>query len=357
MVLWSLIDRARLRTPNYNHDKLYDLLDLSPDTFTTVRKKLEAIGLITVYQNEEQYLYELKAPLSAEEFIKDGSLGAYLFSKIGKINFDELVGLFRVSTIEKDGFKNITTNFDEIFSSVVQPIEVKETLISKSKSKIEINHDFDFDIFFEGLSKNFVDHRKITKKIKEKIRSLSYVYNLDEFTMQRAFLDVVKKDKSIDIDDLSKRARYWFTFENKTNKPNEKVEEEINKPLSNDEVLELCKTSNPLGIIEAVTGSKPAVSELKTIDNLIDNFDVDSELINFLFVYVWSITKDVPPYSYFEKVITGWVRNDITTLEQAIKHIKARNNRRTQKKTNTYAKNVLPKDVESDWLDDYLKKL
>ena len=105
MVLWSLIDRARLRTPNYNHDKLYDLLDLSPDTFTTVRKKLEAIGLITVYQNEEQYLYELKAPLSAEEFIKDGSLGAYLFSKIGKINFDELVGLFRVSTIEKDGFK------------------------------------------------------------------------------------------------------------------------------------------------------------------------------------------------------------------------------------------------------------
>ena len=47
----------------------------------------------------------------------------------------------------------------------------------------------------------------------------------------------------------------------------------------------------------------------------------------------------------------------ITTLEQAIKHIKARNNRRTQKKTNTYAKNVLPKDVESDWLDDYLKKL
>ena len=98
---------------------------------------------------------------------------------------------------------------------------------------------------------------------------------------------VVKKDKSIDIDDLSKRARYWFTFENKTNKPNEKVEEEINKPLSNDEVLELCKTRNPLGIIEAVTGSKPAVSELKTIESLIDNFDVDTFWIPHTALIYW----------------------------------------------------------------------
>ena len=195
LILWSLIDRSRLKTPEYHHSKLFDLADISPSKFITIRKKLEAIGLLVVYQNEDLLLYELMAPLSAEEFIKDGSLGAYLFSKIGKANFDEIISLFRISSIEKTGFKNITTNFDEVFDSVPSPIETEDSFLNRSKSRITINNNFDFDIFFEGLSKNFVDHRKITSRVKEKISRLSYVYNLDEFTMQKVFMDAVLKIK------------------------------------------------------------------------------------------------------------------------------------------------------------------
>ena len=358
LTLWSLIDRSRLKTPEYHHSKLFDLIEISPSAFMSIRKKLEAIGLLVVYQNEDLLLYELKAPLSAEEFIKDGSLGAYLFSQIGKANFDEIVSLFRISSIEKAGFKNITTTFDEVFESLPEPIETNDSFINRSKSKITINHDFDFDIFFEGLSKNFVDHRKITSRVKEKISRLSYVYNLDEFTMQKVFMDAVDKDKAVNLDLLSKRAGYWFRFENKTD--NLKLEEKGKKAkivesadLTSTEIITMCKSSSPLDILEKLFDTKAAAVELRIIEQLLENTKLSSELVNFLIAFVIANTDNFPTYNYFEKIAVDWQRKGFKTIEEAVEYIKTRNKRKVT--GNTRQKNLLPKDIESDWLDDYIK--
>ncbi len=358
LTLWSLIDRSKLKTPEYYHSKLFDLVNISPSAFIEIRKKLEAIGLLVVYQNEDLLLYELKAPLSAEEFIKDGSLGAYLFSQIGKANFDEIINLFKISSIEKTGFTNITSTFDEVFDSIPKLIETKDEFINRSKSKITINHNFDFDIFFEGLSKNFVDHRKITSRVKEKISRLSYVYNLDEFTMQKVFMDAVGKDKGINLDLLSKRAGYWFKFEKKTDnlklkEKGKETRELVAGDLSPNESIELCKTSNPLDILNELFGSKPATVELKIIEQLLENSGLSLELINFLIVYVVGNTDGFPSYNYFEKIAVDWKRRGFNTIEETILYIKSRNKRLSTK--NIKEKNLLPKDIESDWLEDYIK--
>lgn len=356
MTFWALIDRSKLNTPSYHHSKIFDILSLSPTLFLDLRKKLEAIGLLVVYQNKEMFLYELKAPLSAEEFVKAGILGPYLFTKVGRTNFDELINLFKLSSFEKDGFENITVNFDEVFSTSKSNIEVNDELISRSKSCITINHSFDFEIFFEGLSKNFVDHRKITKRVKDKLKSLSYVYDLDEFEMQKVYMDAVDKDKNVDLNLLSKRARYWFQFDNKTN---DLILEEKGKhtspgKLSHDEILTYCKTENPRHIIEFLFNSKPASSELKIVEQLIDNIGLNVELLNFLIVYVIGQTNTFPAYGYFEKVALEWRRNDLKTVEDALEHIKKRNNR---PKPKSRAKDELPKDVEADWVDSFMDKL
>jgi len=356
LTFWALIDRSRLGTPEYNHSKIFDLLSISPIEFIAVRKKLEAIGLLVVYQNDNLYLYELKAPLSAEEFIKAGILGPYLFTKVGRTNFDELINLFKLSSFEKSGFKNITTNFDEVFSTSKSKIEVTEDFISRSKSCITINHEFDFDVFFEGLSKNFVDHRKITKRIKDKIQSLSYVYDLDEFEMQKVFMDAVDKDKNVDFDMLSKRARFWFQFDNKTNDLvlQEKGKHKGTEDLSRDEILKYCKTENPRHIIEFLFNSKPSTSELRIVEQLLDNVGLSVELVNFLIVYVIGQTGSFPTYGYFEKVAIEWQRNKLTNMDDAIKFVK---NRQNNQKPKRYSKNEIPKDIEPDWLKSYMDKL
>lgn len=356
LTLWSLIDRSRLKTPEYFHQKLYDLLSMTPKQFSDARKKLEAIGLVVVYQNEELFLYELKAPLSAEEFIKDGNLGAYLFKEIGQTNFDEVISLFRISNFEKDGFKNITTNFDEVFESLPDKIETKDSFISRSKSKITIKSDFDFEIFTEGLSKNFVDLRKITSKVKEKIERLSYIYGLDEITMQKAFMDSVRRDKSVDLDKLTDSVKNWYQFDKTTNGKALVKKEEIKGINTNNDVIEMCRKLNPVELLEALFGVKPATSELKIVEKLLEGELLSQELINFLFVYVIGYTDgQIPNYNFFEKIATDWKRNSVENIDQAIAYNKKRKDNLENKRIKS--KNLLPKDIESDWLDDYIKDI
>jgi len=356
LTLWSFIDRAHGKNPDFYHYKLYDILRMSPKQFVSARKKLEAIGLIVAYHNEELFLYELKAPLSAEEFIKDGSLGAYLFSKIGKDNFNDLVELFRVTRDEKDGFKNITSHFDEVFSSIPKPIEVKHDYRKKTKAKIRINHTFDFEVFVEGLSKNYVDRRRLTKSVKEKIMNISYVYNLDEFTMQKVFMDSVDRNKNINIEDLSRNARKWFEFERET--LHTETKEPAKKSLTHDDILTQCKSETPSTILGILSNGKPSTIELRVVERIIENYEFKLEVVNFLLVYVIGQLEEFPSYNYFDKIAVEWQRNNVESIEDAINIIKKRKQRLDNNKPQRRSgKNVLPKDVESDWFDEYMKNM
>ena len=354
LTLWSLIERARLKSPEYMHLKMYDIMRCSPKQFLKARRKLEAIGLLVAYHNEDVYLYELKAPLSAEEFIKDGSLGAYLFSRVGKGNFDDLVSLFRITKSNKDGFTNITSNFDEVFDSLPKTISTKGDYISKSKAKIHIKHSFDFDVFLDGLSKNFVDRRKITKSVTEKIMNISYVYNLDEFTMQKVFMDSVDKDRNINVEKLSYNARKWFEFEKE---PVVKEEPKASKKdaVSYEELLMKCKTETPSTILSILSNGKPSVTELKVVERIIENFDFDVEVVNFLIVYVIGLLEEFPSYNYFDKIAIEWQRKNVKSVENAITVIKNRQTRIEKRQARPQGKNLLPKDVESNWFDEYMK--
>ena len=177
-----------------------------------------------------------------------------------------------------------------------------------------------------------------------------------KFEMQKVFMDAVDKDKNVDFDMLSKRARYWFQFDNKTNDLvlQEKGKHKGTEDLSRDEILKYCKTENPRHIIEFLFNSKPSTSELRIVEQLLDNVGLSVELVNFLIVYVIGQTGSFPTYGYFEKVAIEWQRNKLTNMDDAIKFVK---NRQNNQKPKRYSKNEIPKDIEPDWLKSYMDKL
>jgi replication initiation and membrane attachment protein len=353
-VLWSLIDRSRMKSPEYLHTKLFDLLDLNPESFIETRKILEAIGLLVVYQNEEMFLYELKAPVSAEEFIKDGMLGAYLYKKIGKVEFDDVVSLFRISNVEKDGFKNVTANFDDVFESIHEVLDTDDEFIRRNKSKISINHDFDFDIFLEGLSKNYVDKRKVTSKVKDQIINLSYIYSLDEITMQKVFMDSVDKFRNVNVDELSKSAKYWHYVLMKSNLIEDREYEEIK--ISNENVKELCMKYGPVELIAIGTGAKPSKSENNIIEKVFNELEFPKEILNFLLLYAMSKSQNplkIPHFNFIETIYVQWKRNGVKSFEDAVNatiKYEEDQNRNGKKKEEKKA-------YEPDWVDDVFKEL
>ena len=69
------------------HHFLLDLLNIKQDEFINAREKLEALGLLETYlKNEDEYLYILKAPFTAKQFLLDTFLGTYLESEIGIVD-------------------------------------------------------------------------------------------------------------------------------------------------------------------------------------------------------------------------------------------------------------------------------
>lgn len=353
--LWSLIDRSRLKSPQYFHSKLLDILELTPEAFLKTRKMLEAIGLIVVYQNDELLLYELKAPVSAEEFIKDGALGAYLYKKIGKTEFDEISNLFRISNIEKKGFKNITANFDDVFESIPDAICTDESYVGKCKSKIKINHDFDFDVFLEGLSKNYVDRRKVTEKIKEYIINLSYIYSLDEITMQKVFMDSVDKDRNINLEELSKSAKYWNNVLVKSHQIADESDL-LEIVITPQNVKEYCLKYTPIDLIAIATGQKPSKKEGYVIEEVFNNLEYPKEILNFLILYAMNQSNNkfkVPHFNFIETIYVSWKRSNVVTFEDAVNAtIKYEEDSNRTKKPNKaqYTK-------EPEWIEEAIKEL
>lgn len=348
--LWSLIDRSRLKTPEYFHKKLYDLLDTDPVQFRDTRKVLEAIGLISVYQKDDVFIYEIKAPVSAEEFFKDGALGALLYQRIGQKEFEEISALFRISSLEKEGFKNVTANFDDVFQSIKQTPVTNGNYISRSKSKLHIKHDFDFDVFVDGISKNYIDKRKLTNKVKEKIITTSYIYDLDEITMQKVFMDSVDNDRNINIDKMSKSAKYWNGIIHSQEDPKEYQEVDI----TFDNIKQLCKANTPMDIIGISTGTRPSQTELRTIEKVVSEFDYPLEITNFILLYGMNRSSGnlLPHYNFLESIYVGMKRQNVKTFEDAYNYTityqqKANEPKKTTKRTEK------PKGLEPDWLKEY----
>ena len=85
----SLIERNNLKSERLRHQDFFDVFSLTPQSFLKARIKLEGIGLLISYEMaDKSYTYVVCPPLSAKSFIKDATLGLYLYAKTSKETFD-----------------------------------------------------------------------------------------------------------------------------------------------------------------------------------------------------------------------------------------------------------------------------
>ena len=111
LTLQALMERNNLKSESYTHEEIFTLLSLTEKKFLKARFQLEGIGLFTTYiDDKEDYLYVLSAPLSPKNFIKDATLGLYLYSKVGKETFDKIYNHFKIEKLDKS--KLTTCGFD-----------------------------------------------------------------------------------------------------------------------------------------------------------------------------------------------------------------------------------------------------
>lgn len=320
--LQALLERNNLKSEEYLHQELFDLFSFTEKGFLKARYQLEGIGLLTTYSNEEKMIYVICPPLSAKNFIKDATLGLYLYSKVGKDLFDKIYNHFKIEKIDKSKFINQTKSFEDIYTSQVNEdvgfSRFQYILGRKSVNNIKINNrKFDFEKFVKEINTELLE-TGITKQFTEQINNLAYVYAFDENQMAGLYNESINRSGLFDYRLLKKKANLLYSYLHHMDAPKLLIKEEEN--IESIDLIEYLETTPVAEIIENMMPDFPP-KYLNTVQEIYANIDLPRGVLNCMIVKVLKEKSgELPSLAYFKKMSETWISSSIFTTSDAIKY-------------------------------------
>lgn len=325
--------------------------------------KLEAVSLIAAHHSKQKdaYLFSVKAPLSAAAFSAHPLLFSFLRGQIGELAADKL----KVNgTVPPRGYKEITRSFDSVFDVAeksIQNVFDKMLNVKSLDKEIKVEHnEFDYIFFKLSFDSDFIDEKIFDdEEFKQNILYIAYMYKLNEEEMIEVLKKTITVDKDLKYSDLSKNARIMYQKKYKTDEPRFVTKEPdlwLGSVADDDtyRFLEMIETITPADLLADLSGIKPSVSELKLIEDLVNNTKFPLSVINIMILWVCHEKGgEIPGYNYFEKIANTWARAKIKTPLDALRYI----NKEQKERTAVYPAKVKKAMPVPDWYDKYQKQL
>lgn len=385
MTLWAQLEEYRLTSEASSHHSLMSIMNLSLRDIYDARLKLEGIGLLSSYvrvtDGTREFVYELMAPLSPAQFFLDGMLNVFLYGKIGNNHYQKLKQFFSDQTItNRQGYQEVTRLFQDVYQSSVPQMrsaEMKKELSleddrqffehAESKS-IQIDEQiFDFELMLAGLSENLVPRRAITKKVREAITKLSFLYGINPIDMKNLVLAACDENNNIEINELRKAARDWYQLQFSDSLPH-LVDKVQPPPLTSasptpqtqeEKLIRYLETTSPRQfLIDLSGGGTPAKADLQIIEDVMFQQKLPPGVVNVLVHYVLLKTDMKLTKNYVDKLASHWARKNISTVSEAMElakkeqkqYIEWEENKQKAKKTPNKKKPIRTESLP-EWFD------
>ncbi|TNF08699.1 MAG: hypothetical protein EP317_02570 [Bacillota bacterium] len=329
----------------YTHQELFDLLNLKNVDFLKTRNKLEALNLLVVSQKEDAYLYTMKAPLTAKQFLVDTVFGSYLQSEIGEKNMTMLTSLFKIELPNDEGFVNITKSFDEMYEfkslnllNVGYPLQGR---IQNGGS--HINYKFNYEAFIEHLPERLKTSQLLTDKFKDTITKIAFVYQFDVSDLVQIYEQAAKSKQNVNFAQLNLKARQHYEQKHKLLTIKQK---DMPIPTLFDQVA-------PQVIIQKYAKTDQQGIALATATQLLERNPVEPGIINVILMLILKHKDGIlPNYNYLEKVLLDWMNKGVQTTEDALNY-----STNLENQWETKQKSQKQTVSKPDWLDDYITDL
>ena len=373
--LWSYLDKSELLSNEWTHHHLLRDMMISNSELTESKEKLEAIGLIKTYVkkgNINNYVYELYSPITASEFINNPILNMSLFNAVGKLEYDRIIGYFRLPKINLKEYEDVTKKFSDVFDFRVEPLNdnLIYDLKSKNTRKLEIMSKIDINTILSLISDDILNKKSITKDIKELILKISFIYNYDNDDMIELIRNSISDHHTIDKKLLTENANKYYRYDNLGKLPSliykqqpEYLRKENLDTSNRSRMIHLFETTTPYDFINSKykTGN-PTSSDLAIISYLLIDLNLKPGVVNVLVDYVLKINNNKLIRSFVEVIASQWSKAGIETVEDAMNI--AEEEYKKKKKTKEPAKKVketpewFNKDIkEEEATLDEIKKL
>ena len=341
------LDKSEVMSGDLSHHHLMSLMQLKLDDIVMAREKLEACGLLKTYYKEgsvNQYVYLIYSPMSAHEFFNHPILNVVLYNNLGKQEYDRIVNYFKLPRINLKDYEDITSSFDEVFTSCRGNFFcVDEEIKKKEKNPLKISSNIDFDMLISSIPNSMVNDKCFSKENRELIDTLSFTYQLDTLAMQGLVRDSLNEKGMIDKTLLRKSAREYYQFEHNGDLPTviyNKQPEYLKKPAGDHskwaKMVYAFENLTPYQFLKAkYKGAEPTDRDKRLIENLLIDQKLNPGVVNVLIAYVLKINHEQLKKSYVETIAGQWKRLNIETVEDAMK---------TAEREHKKMKKVLTKD-------------
>ena len=288
-------------------EKLFTLINISPDVFERSLVKLEEYMLVRTFAREEKgaasYIFVLNAPMNSSDFISNGLYMSRYLKEMGQEMTNAAVSYLSASSISMQGYKDVT--------HVVK--NVREDTLERKVSFVKVRPSFTFDEESESINFDYEKFVSITTptvfptqfRTRENMALIGQLATVYGLTPERMRILVSK------CSDL-----------NGTSFDTEKLKVLCAK--SRPEVT----SSDPYDLppVSFLQGKQNGVpvtfADKKILENLATEMHFANPVINVMVEYILSVSDNRLVRSFVESVAGEWARDGVKTKEDALAEAK-----------------------------------
>ncbi|EIT85422.1 chromosome replication initiation/membrane attachment protein [Fictibacillus macauensis ZFHKF-1] len=379
MTFWC--DAEMGNAKRHSHQRLMNVTQFSLKDIIAARKRLEAIGLLKSFKQENEternYLYQLQTPLSPSAFFNDGVLNIYLYNRLGKTKYLEMKESFQADDQDVSLFQETTASFSDVFISL-HPSEMTAGVYSEihegqqhvmdrtSGGQLDFsNAAFDFDLLQTTLSSFIIPEDVLTPKVKEAIKKLAYIYRMGPLEMSRQIQNAYHSHGELTEEHLRKEVQKWYRIENNNGLPHmalktqphhlKTVQEE---PQTDEEkMIRFFEEVSPYQLLEIQSGARPAEADVSIIAYLLMDQKLQPGVVNVLLDYVMKTSDMKLIRSFVEKIASHWARKKVQTVPEAmtLARMEQKKYREWQERKSTQGRRASRGQTKQARLPDWLK--
>lgn len=351
---------------DYTHHHLMTIMKSSIEIIKIARESLEGVGLLKSYFKEGEpnsYVYELYSPLSPKEFFSSPIFNITLYNNLGKNEYELIKAEYELPKIDLKEYTDVSRELNLTYksSSNFEPIETRE----KNSLNIKLESNIDFDLLISSMPKGVLKENSLTKKTKELIEQLSFIYDIDTLKMVEILRTVITEKGTFDKEQLRKNTRKYYQYNNNGKLPTliYRTQPEYLKSPEGDtsalaQITYMFENTTPYDFLKIkYKGATPTSRDLRLLESLVVDLNLQPAVVNVLIDYVLKKNNNKLNQAFVETIAGQWKRCNVETAAEAMELAKKENNKYNKKietkKTNQVSKS---NDKVPIWFDQDIKK-
>lgn len=324
--LWNDLGITKIMSKDLTHHHLMVILKSGIGNIKLARESLEAFGLLKTFVKNgdiNDYVYEIYSPLTPSEFFNHPILNIVLYNNIGEREYQNLKIRYNIPKIDLKEYSDITKKLDDVYDT--SKFTLTPDIIDRKNSSIMVGSRINFDEILSSIPKGIINEKAFTKKTKELINNLAFIYNIDTLKMIELVRSVLNEYGNIDKNGLRIMARKDYQFKKGTlptlvyrTQP-----EYLKNPLGDNSkkgrIIAVFENTSPYDFLRhKYHNVKPTSRDLNLLEKLIIDLELPPAVVNVLIDFVLRKNNNKLTPAYVETIAAQWKRAGLKTAADAM---------------------------------------